>query len=46
MRNLCPLFYLKGQSLRREPELQATFAIDVERPGFLVSLDKIYYLKR
>src|SRR5712691_8696199 len=44
MRNLRVLFYLKGQSLRSEPELQAAFAIGVVGLGFWVSFDKIYYL--
>ncbi len=44
MRNLWALFYLKGQSLRSEPEVFATFAIGFGGLGFWISLDKICYL--
>jgi hypothetical protein len=44
MRNIRPLFYLKGEPLRSEPEDYATFALGVVRLGFGGSLDKIYYL--
>jgi tetrahydromethanopterin S-methyltransferase subunit G len=38
------LFYLKGQSLRSEHEVQVTFAVRLVGLGFWISLDKIYHL--